>query len=88
VTPEQIEARANRCRQIAHLGGLATREKYGRDYFRKVLGPAGFASYAEKYFDGDRHAAMNSLTGRGKVIGGHRWHGSVKVNPAQMEKSR
>ena len=68
---------------IAQLGGLATQSRYGNQYFQE-LGKAGFQAYADKRFGGDRKAAMNSLVGKGKVIHGKRWHGSVKVNPTQL----
>ena len=77
------EQRANHLRQIAHLGGRATKQRYGTEYFR-AIGKAGFQAYADNHFGGDRAAATNSLVGKGKVIGGKRWKGSVRLNPAQL----
>jgi hypothetical protein len=69
---------------IAQKGGLATLERYGAGFF-KAIAPAGFDAYCQKYFNGDKHAAWNSLNGQGKVIGGKRWRNSVKVNRAQFD---
>ena len=41
-------------------GGRATLQKHGVEHFRK-LGKAGFQSFCERYFSGDREAATSWL---------------------------
>lgn len=76
--------RAEHCRQMGHLGGQATVRNRGVEHMR-AIGKAGFQSYADEYFGGDRSAAAKSLKGRGKTVKGTRWKKSVRINRSQLE---
>jgi hypothetical protein len=47
-------------------GGRATLEKHGVEHFRE-LGRRGFQSFTDRYFSGDREAAMEWLRTRAYV---------------------
>ena len=54
------EARINHLRQIGSKGGTATVDKMGR-HWMKAIGAAGFKTYADRYHDGNKAAAIEGL---------------------------
>lgn len=60
--------RAEHCRKIAHLGGKATYQKYGRRWM-SLIGKVGFQRTCDKHFNGDRRAMVEDLIARGTFAG-------------------